>query len=187
MNDQYIDKAVNIIKSGGVIAYPTEAVFGFGCDPLNEKALQRIVSLKNRDSSKGLIVVGASFEHIIRYICLDKIPKQKLREILSIWPGPFTFIMPASANLSNLLTGNRDTIAVRVSSHPVICNICNALNGAIVSTSCNLSGFEPMRLYSDVELNFADKVDMVIHENVGVCTSPTKIIDAITGRILREG
>jgi selenocysteine lyase/cysteine desulfurase len=63
MNDQYIDKAVNIIKSGGVIAYPTEAVFGFGCDPLNEKALQRIVSLKNRDSSKGLIVVGASFEN----------------------------------------------------------------------------------------------------------------------------
>ena len=91
-----IQRAAQVIKQGGIVAYPTEAVFGIGCDPLNEQALLRIISLKARDPKKGLILVGGTIEHIKPFVDLTKVPQAVLAQINSVWPGPYTYVMPAS-------------------------------------------------------------------------------------------
>ncbi len=182
-----IQRAAQVIKQGGIVAYPTEAVFGIGCDPLNEQALLRIISLKARDPKKGLILVGGTIEHIKPFVDLTKVPQAVLAQINSVWPGPYTYVMPASDLASSLLKGGRSTIAVRVSAHSAVQQICAQTNGAIVSTSCNVSGENPLKTAQEVEKKFGASLDYIVHLSVGNQEKPTEIRDALTGKILRKG
>ena len=115
---QQIPKAVDVLNKGGLIAYPTEGVFGIGCDPLNREALQRVVDIKQRDAGKGLIIIAAEYAQFADFIEVPDIELEK--RLQASWPGAVTWIVNAMPSLPSLLTGGRSTIAVRVSAHPVV-------------------------------------------------------------------
>lgn len=180
---EYIQQAVEFLKRGGVIAYPTEAVYGLGCDPLNEDAVNRIIELKGRDAAKGLILIAASFSQLEPY--LADIDQETKKELLASWPGPVTWIVPASESVSNSLRGKHTTLAVRVTDHPLVQELCRAFGGAIVSTSANPAGEEPARTAAEVKMYFKESLDYILEGETGGLDRPTQIRDALTKKIIR--
>ena len=178
-----ISEAVKALREGGVIAYPTEAVYGLGCDPNDAAALQRILDIKAREANKGFILIAASQDQLAPFLAPLKPDWQA--QLDAAWPGPITFVLPAAKSVSPLLTGQRETLAVRVSAHPLVKQLCTDYGGAIVSTSANLSGHPALNNGTDVEHVFQDSIDAIIDANVGELSSPTQIIDARTGKRLR--
>jgi L-threonylcarbamoyladenylate synthase len=177
--------AVECYQQGGVIAYPTEAVFGLGCDPDNPIAIQKLLKLKNRSASKGLILLAANYNQLLPYIDDDKIPQDKRSAILSRWPDGITQLVPKNKNIDPLLTGNFDTIAVRITSQPDVVALCNTVHKPIVSTSANLSGQTPAMTWQAVEKQLGESVDFIIKGQTLGYTQPSKIIDAFTGETIR--
>lgn len=180
-----IDQAARILHSGGVVAYPTEAVYGIGCLPTDHDALARVLAIKRRDARKGLIVVAATIDQIES---LAELPRGSAGdEIRASWPGPVTWVVPARAGLPAALTGGRATIAVRVSNHPIVRDLCERAGTALVSTSANLSGRPPARTALAVRRQLGSRIDCVLAGPLGSSLSPTEIRDAATGRVLRRG
>jgi len=170
------------VWSGGVIAYPTEAVFGLGCDPLNAAAIAKLLAIKQRDDSKGFILIAADIIQLEPYIDVS----DKLRDqLLMTWPGPITWVVPAAPGVPDWLTGGRATLAVRVTAHPVAQALCASTGFALTSTSANLSSRPPIRSSLAVRHLLRDKLDYIVPGNVGSQRRPTKICDALTGKILR--
>jgi len=133
-----LQQAVRALQRGELVAYPTEGVWGLGCDPDNPWAIQELLALKRRAPGKGLILVAATESQLDAYLChLSDNERDQLRQS---WPGPNTWLVPAPAGTSAWITGGRDTIALRVSAHPTVHALCEAFGGAIVSTSANVSG-----------------------------------------------
>ena len=183
MNDQQIQDAVVVLRSGGLIAYPTEAVWGLGCDPLNPTALDRLLALKQRSPDKGFILVACDYEQLEPL--LGELPGNNRQEILASWPGPVTWVVPAGTVLPGQITGGRETVAVRVSAHPVVQALCQAFAGPIVSTSANRSGEVPAVSEDQVSSAFSDEIDLIVAGHIGTETSPTIIRDAMTGEVIR--
>jgi len=173
-----------IIRSGGVIAYPTEAVYGLGVHPEMPTAILRLLHLKHRKKSKGLIVVASRIEQIIHYIYATS--SIDWPTVQSTWPGPVTWVFPASKKTPVWLKGDRETIAIRISGHPLVRALCEVV-GPIVSTSANRESYRPAKTAHRVRSYFGDSVDLLIPGDVGGLTKPTEIRDAITARILRPG
>ncbi len=175
-------QCVAAVRSGGVIAYATEAVFGLGCDPRNESALARLIDIKHRDAGKGMILIAADLDQLRDFIApLSATDEQALR---ADWPGPETWVLPAAAGLSPLLTGGRDSIAVRVTAHPQAAALCRAC-GPLTSTSANPSGQPPLRCAAEVERLFGERLEAVLDGKVGGLQCPTRIRDLRSGRVLR--
>ncbi|WP_417447735.1 Sua5/YciO/YrdC/YwlC family protein [Idiomarina abyssalis] len=179
------EAAHNAVRTG-VIAYPTEAVFGLGCDPTNEVAIQKLLSLKQRPAEKGLILIAADYSQLLPFVEDSAIPQDKRFSVLSHWPGPVTLILPVRKSVSPLLTGGRDTIAVRVSAHEPVRELCRALGHALVSTSANLTGQEPARTAAEVRLQFGDSVDWIMDEATGRAANPTRIINPFNNQVVRD-
>ena len=178
---------VELIELGGVIAYPTEAVYGLGCDPDNDDAIERLLEIKQRPWQKGLILVAGDYQQLLPYIDELQLSAQQLAFVHSKWPGPFTFIMPIKAGLSKLLSGSFDSIAVRVTAHEGVKALCAALNKPIVSTSANLTGQEPALTATSVKLQFEGIIEGLVVGDLGSQASPSTIIDAKSGQIIRKG
>jgi len=179
-----IDTAATIIKDGGVIAYPTEAVYGLGCDPSNPTALQRVVDIKKRSHDKGLILIASKRSQLDAFI---RTPNAAITELMDEhWPGPVTLVVQAQSTINPLLTGGRTTLAVRVSDHIGVQALCNACGHALVSTSANISGQDALRTESEVLSLLGDKIDAVVEGELGHLSKPSKIIEASTGKILRS-
>jgi L-threonylcarbamoyladenylate synthase len=176
--------AVIALRAGGIVAYPTEGVWGLGCDPLNRRAVARLLHLKRRDWSKGLILIASDFEQLMPYIELPS--RNALKRALSTWPGPTTWVFPASPFAPLWITGAHDTIAVRVTDHPVAAALCAAYGGAIVSTSANRSGREPARSATQVRLQLSNAIDALVPGALGGLNQPTTIRHVISGMILRR-
>lgn len=170
----------------GVIAYPTEAVFGLGCDPTNETAIEKILTLKQRPSDKGLILIAADYSQLLPYVDDQAIGQDKRFSVFSHWPGPVTLILPARKSVSKLLTGGRDTIAVRVTAFEPARELCRKLGTALVSTSANPSGREPARSVAEVKDYFPSQLSWVMEGATGGANAPSKIIDPLTKTIFRE-
>ncbi|AAZ26138.1 MULTISPECIES: L-threonylcarbamoyladenylate synthase [Colwellia] len=177
---------VEAFKNGGIIAYPTEAVFGLGCDPDNKEALKRLLKLKQRSPEKGLILLAGSYSQLLPYIDDSKIPQDKRLTLLSRWPDGITQLVPKNNNISSLLSGSFDTIAVRITSQPDVVALCQQTNKPIVSTSANLSGQEPAKTWQSLDLVLSKQVDFILKGVTLGRTSPSKIIDALTGKIIRN-
>lgn len=177
--------ARTVIRNGGIIAYPTEAVFGLGCDPRNEAAVQRIIAIKARDAAKGLILIASSIEQLLPF--LTPITDDLRTQFTSTWPGPVTWVVPANHSVSSSLSGGRDTLAVRVTAHPIARALCEAAGMALVSTSANLSGHPAMRSALQVRTHFHDEIDYIVPGDCGGALRPTEIRDARTGKVLRAG
>src|SRR6266850_8440648 len=128
-----LDLACHALAAGGVVAYPTEGVWGLGCEPLNRHACARVLKMKRRRAGKGFILIASDFAHVTQF--LAHVPRPKLKPALASWPGPATWLLPAASWVPSHLTGGRDTLAVRVTAHPVASALCAAYGGPIVSTS----------------------------------------------------
>lgn len=177
----------DIILQGGVIAYPTEAVYGLGCDPDNDIAIQKVLDVKQRPWQKGLILVASDFKQLLPYIDDAKLTPEQLAFAFSKWPGPFTFVMPVKSTVSKLLCGDFDAIAVRVSAHGGVRELCQALDKPLVSTSANLAGEDPALCADEILANFDGKIDALVLGSLGEQRQPSTIIDARSGNILRNG
>ncbi len=176
--------AARWIRAGGIIAYPTEAVFGLGCDPANSAAVQRLLALKNRPWRKGLILIASNRHQLEPWI--QQISNTLALPLSKSWPGPTTWLVPAARTCPNWLTGEHDTLAVRVSAHPVVRRLCDILDSAIVSTSANTSGQRPARSVLELRLRFGTRIDFVLPGAVGGRSQPTEIRDLASGRVIRE-
>ena len=181
-----VKNVVDAFKRGGLIAYPTEAVFGLGCDPDNEEALNRLLKLKQRPVEKGLILLAGNYAQLLPYIDDSNISQENLSAILSRWPDGITQLVPKNNKISPLLSGKFDTIAVRITSQPDVVALCHQTNKPIVSTSANLSGLEPARTWQTLDPILAKQVDFIIEGVTLGHTAPSKIIDVLSGSIIRN-
>jgi len=178
-----IDEAARHIASGRVVAYPTEAVYGLGCDPDNAAAVQKVLDIKSRHPNKGFIIIAAAQSQLQRYMEMPTAAEQQT--LNAAWPGPVTFVVRALQNLPAELNGGRDTMAVRVSSHPVVVALCTACTHALISTSANHSGNEPLRSADEVLAEFGDDIAGVVAGDLGALSSATPIHSLISGEQIR--
>jgi len=184
VNRWHILHAAEVVKRGGVIAYPTEAVYGLGCDPRNGDAVQRLLQLKQRSPSKGMILIAAEFEQIVPFIKpLDKKIKERLDRS---WPGPVTWLLPAHPEAPQWITGGHKKIAVRITAHPQANALCETLEGPLVSTSANKSRQQAARNVMQVRRIFTDQLDYILPGRVGALSNPTEIRDAETNKVIRS-
>jgi L-threonylcarbamoyladenylate synthase len=174
-----------------VIAYPTEAVWGYGCDPFNARAVQRLLDLKQRDWRKGLIVVAANeaqLEPLLAPLTLQQ--RQLLRQR---WPGPVTWVVPDQQRwLPHWVKGQHGSVAVRVSAHPVVQTLCLAWGGPLISTSANRSGQPPARtelaMRRQLRLDAHDlQPDLIVPGATLGLAKPTAIYDLLSQRLVRQG
>jgi L-threonylcarbamoyladenylate synthase len=181
--DASIRYAVDALSSGGVIAYPTEYCFGFGCDPRNVKALARLLDIKQRQPEQGVILIAASLEQVSCYAELQNLAG--LSQITDSWPGPNTWVIPAKPAVSKWLRGKHSSIAMRISDHPVCLSLCRQFNHPIVSTSANRHGQDALLTAADVSREFADQLDYIVDAPVGDAIQASTIRDAISGQQFR--
>lgn len=176
--------AANALRAGGIIAYPTEAVFGLGCDPHNDAAVNALLTLKQRPAHMGLILLSPSIDVALNYI--DAPTDDMVRKLHRSWPGPTTWIVP-TRGLSNLVTGGRDTVALRVSAHPVCQALCEEYGDVLISTSANVSGKPPATNLLQLKRQFPVGIDYLVGGALGDSSRPTQIIDARSDQVLRRG
>lgn len=179
-----ITKAASALRLGGVIAYPTEAVWGLGADPWNESACKRVLELKKRSWDKGLILVAAHPEQLDPFI---EVPSKAVWKRAALtWPGPNTWVFPCTEATPAWISGDQPSVAVRITAHAGIRALCEKFGGAIVSTSANPAGREPALSATQVRLYFHNTLDYVLPGALGGLDRPTSIRDAMTGHILRR-
>lgn len=174
-----------MLRQGGIIAYPTEAVFGLGCDPLNEATVDRLLKLKQRSRDLGLILIAAEFAQLQQF--LKPLSNDIMQRVMRAWPGPVTWVMPALDEAPVWLRGRFDTLAVRVTAHPIAAQLCRETGGAIVSTSANVTGQPPAKSANAVRGAFGAQVDVILDGPLGASDRPTEIRDALTGVTVRAG
>ena len=176
-----IEDAWQLLQQGKVIAYPTEAVYGLGCDPFNEAAVESLLSLKKRNTHKGLIVLIAHWQQLTPLIA--PISESQLAAVKASWPGPVTWIFPKSNAIPALVCGDHTTIAIRMSAHSIARQLC--LHNPVVSTSANLSGHPPARHVSELALQFPIGLEGVVSGELGGASQPSAIYEVLTGQRLR--
>lgn len=177
--------AAAILRNGGLIAYPTEGVWGLGCDPFDEAATLRLLALKQRPVDKGLILVAARVSQLDPFIDPDMLSAQERAAVLATWPGPHTWVMPASPRVPAWISGGRDSVAVRVSAHPVVVALCDAFDGALVSTSANVSTCPAPHVRDALDPRIVAGVDAVTVGDTSGLQQATSIRDARSGHVLR--
>lgn len=179
------EKAALQMRGGEVIAYPTEAVFGVGCDPGNEKAVRHLLALKNRSPDAGLILVADRYEQFLPFI--GEVNEQQLNRAMESWPGPVTWLFPRAPEVPDWLAGKHPAIALRLSAHPVCRELCQHFGGAIVSTSANPSGSPAPRSREEVDAYFPRGLAGMVEGELGGREMPSEIRDLATGRVIRAG
>jgi L-threonylcarbamoyladenylate synthase len=174
-----IEKAVEILKKGGVIAYPTDTVYGIGCDVFNNKAIKKILEIKKRDQNNSLLVAVSDFKMMASIVIFTEKERKFMEKFL---PGPITFILPKKSNISNLVTGKRNNLGVRMPDNKEALEIIRQAGFPIITTSANISGQKPVSESRDIDLI----VDFVVE---GKCKykKPSTIVDLINKRIIRQG
>ena len=177
-----IQQAARVVRNGGVIAYPTEAVWGLGCDPWNDEAVERLLALKDRPVHKGLILVAAEVEQFD--FLLEDLPEIWLARLAGSWPGPNTWLVPHQNRLPEWISGQHDSVALRVSDHPQVRALCR-LTGPLVSTSANPAGRPSARSRLRVEQYFPGQLDAVLGGALGGRKNPSLIRDLISGDVSR--
>lgn len=175
-----INLAVKVLQDGGVITCPTEGVYGLSCLPGDATAVQRLLDIKQRAATKGLILIAAEKDQLRDWIAVapDEIPD----------PDPdqaITWIVPASEHVSPLVRGEHAGIAVRITSNPVAKELCTVVASPLVSTSANLAGEPTVTDSAELSREFAGRVDYIVPGECGPLSGPSTIIDLESGRKLR--
>jgi L-threonylcarbamoyladenylate synthase len=170
------------LKDGGIIAYPTEYCFGLGCDPFNRQAINKLIRLKQRNQNKGLIIIAGKIWQLDKLIKPLSLMEQE--QVKQYWPGAYSIIVSSSKSAPKKLAGKFTKIAVRVTSHKLVIELCNYLGYPLVSTSANKSGLYPAKTYRNCYKMFGKSV-MVLPGNTSFAKSPSSIIDLNTGKTYR--
>jgi len=179
-----VKTAVSVLRSGGVIAYPTEGVWGLGCDPFDEAAVHRILRLKQRPVEKGLILVAASIKQIAALV--EPLNATEKALLQTSWPGPNTWLLPDPDQLvPPWIKGKFDTVALRVSDHPLVQALCKGFGGPIVSTSANPGTLPPARSRVRVLAWFGGRIDQVVPGRLGTAQGPSTIRDLRSSNVIR--
>ncbi|TCP94914.1 translation factor SUA5 [Cricetibacter osteomyelitidis] len=181
-----ITQIVEQLKQRQVVAYPTEAVFGLGCNPHSESAVQNLLILKNRPIEKGLILIAPTLDLLLPFIDENQLNEKNLAKLTALYVHPVTWIVPAKADVPIYLTGRFDSIAVRLCRHPAVVALCEQTGFALTSTSANLSGFEPCKTAIQVRSQFGENFP-VLDMDVGNAERPSEIRDIFTDQIIRQG
>jgi len=174
---------VAALREGGVIACPTEAVWGLSCDPWDPEAVARLLALKRRPAAKGLILVAAE-EAQLEFL-LAELSAEARAQLAAGWPGPVTWLVPHRRRVPVWVRGQHATVAVRVTAHPVLAALCRAWGGPLVSTSANRAGAQPVREAYQVRRYFGDCLDYLLPGRVGPAARPTVIRDLASGQVVR--
>jgi len=176
--------AAAALRRGGVLACPTEAVWGLSCDPFNEEAVARLLQLKKRPMAKGLILVAGA-ESQVEFL-LQELDAGQRRALFATWPGPVTWLLSHRGRVPPWICGAHDKVALRVSAHPAVSALCEAWGGLLVSTSANPAGARPAREAHQVYRYFGDQLDYLLPGRVGHATRPSTIRDLASGQIIRD-
>ena len=179
------NEAADALRRGGVIAYPTEAVWGLGCDPFDEAAVLRLLAIKQRPVDKGVILIAAARSQFDGLLDWEALAATQRDRVITSWPGPNTWIVPTSSRVPRWITGAHDGVAVRVSAHPEVVALCEAFGGPLVSTSANLAGEPPAFTREALDPRVLALLDGVTEGETGGLGSPTAIRDARTGVQIR--
>lgn len=177
--------AVEKLRAGHVIAYPTEAVFGLGCDPFNESAVRKLLTLKGRHESAGLVLIASDFSQLKPWI--SPVDPQLIDKAGQTWPGPVTWLFPRAKNVPDYVAGHHDTIAVRITSHKTSRELCQAVGSALISTSANHTAAKPARSVAEIEQYFGGQLGGVLAGALGGAKKPSEIRDLKSGDIIRQG
>ncbi|MCL4106011.1 UNVERIFIED_CONTAM: hypothetical protein GTU68_058317 [Idotea baltica] len=179
-----INQSLAALSCGGVIACPTEAVWGLSCDPFNRSAVAQLLALKRRRVAKGLILIAAH-ESQLDWLLEGISDAQRARLTLS-WPGPTTWLVPHCNKVPAWIHGDHETVAVRVSAHPTVSALCSAWGGVLTSTSANPAGCQPPQHSFQLRGYFGDQLDYIVPGSVGGADRPTTIKDLRSDQILRR-
>lgn len=171
-NQWHLQQAAACIRNGGVIAYPTEAVWGLGCDPANDAAVRRILALKKRPIEKGLILIGSDLAQFEGWI--KPLSPEDLAQVQATWPGPVTWVLPCYDEVPESVRGKHDSLAIRITAHPQVRALCE-LTGPLISTSANPAGREPARSNLRVRQYFSRGVDYLLPGALGGRNAPSEI------------
>lgn len=181
-----IEQIVEQLKQHQVVAYPTEAVFGLGCNPLSESAVQKLLVLKQRPIEKGLILIASELDFLKPFIALEKLNSADLAKLQAEYDRPITWVVPAHKDTPQFLTGQFDSIAIRLCRHSAVRQLCELSGFALTSTSANLSGQLPCRTAAEVRSQFGEFFP-VLDNKVGNAQNPSEIRDLLTGQLFRQG
>ena len=185
MNRLRLRAAARVVQAGGLIAYPTEAVYGLGCDPRTEVAVRRLLALKRRPMHKGLILIAADFAQLAPF--LQSLTAADHGRLAATWPGPYTWLVPTQPDAPRWLRGRHETLAVRVTAHPLAAALCRTCGHPLVSTSANFSGRPPARSALAVRRQLGTAMDYLLPGPTGGAAQPTEIRDLRSGRRVRSG
>ena len=177
-----LNEAVKTIRGQGVIAYPTEGVWGLGCDPFSRKAVNKLLKIKKRSVDRGLLLVATYIGQFDPF--LKGLKREYYEELDRNWPGPITYLVPDNGYAPRWIVGKHQTLGLRVSNHSLIKTLC-ALTGPLVSTSANISGFPPIESANEIGEMFDQEIDYVLAGELGKLGKPTQIKDILTGELLR--
>ncbi|AHG73854.1 tRNA threonylcarbamoyladenosine biosynthesis protein RimN [Mannheimia sp. USDA-ARS-USMARC-1261] len=177
---------VNQLKQEEVVAYPTEAVFGLGCNPQSEKAVRKLLALKQRPEEKGLILLASDLKYLLPYIDDNRMTEQAWQQLNQIGEQAITWIVPVKNSVPSYLTGKFDSIAVRLCKVPAVAALCEATGFALTSTSANLTGEPPCRNSEEVRIQFGEDFPALNAETLGR-ENPSEIRDIFTQQIFRQG
>ncbi len=182
-----IDRAAKILLAGGVVAYPTETFYGLGVDVRNDKAIQRLFSVKKRPATQPVLILIPSEKCLDRYA--NNIPPISHRLMEIFWPGGLTLVFEAGPMVSALLTGGTDKIGIRLSSHPIATLLSKAIEAPISGTSANISTGPPCRNAGEVLRSFGKSIDLILDGGVTSGKVGSTVLDVTVHppRILREG
>jgi L-threonylcarbamoyladenylate synthase len=170
-----LSDAIDILDRGGIIAYPTETVYGLGCDALQEASVQRIFALKNREPEKSLLILIHSVEAI--GTLAKSVSPLAERLMHAFWPGPLTLIFKSASGLPEILTGKGNRIGIRISPDPVCRCLLERFRRPLVSTSANPAGSKPARNARAVLDYFGRGVDLILDHGERMSTLPSTVLD----------
>lgn len=178
-----LEAAVATLAAGGVIAYPTEAVYGIGCDPWQPAALARVRDIKRRPAAQGFILLVDEVDAALALV--GEVPAAQRAQMQRDWPGPYTWVCPAGPQVPQAAQAEDGTIALRVSAHPLASALVRRFGRALVSTSANRRGAAPARTAAEVEHTLGSLIDFILPGQTDPAAAPSTIRDARDGRLLR--
>ncbi len=180
-----IAKAVDILRTGGVIAYPTDTIYGFGCDILNKKAIQRIYQIKKRDPSKPFSFICSDLKNISEYAQVTDYAYKTMKRLL---PGPYTFILPGTKLVPKIMLTKRKTVGIRVPNNNICLAIVETLGHPIISTSVGWSDREVLSDPQQIEETFGSQIELTIDGGI-LANQPSSIISLLDDlpEVIRAG
>lgn len=181
----HIRQAVRHIAAGGIVAYPTETLYGIGCDPFNGAAVLRLLAMKRRGIEQGLILVVSRFAQIEPL--LHTLSPAVRRRVAHPAGRPVTWLLPCLSEVPVWLRGRHHSLAFRITTHPVAAALCDHWGGPLVSTSANVHGRRAATGPLAVRRIFRNQLDYLIHDAGAASNRASEIRNGITGAILRRG